>query len=306
MIEAPLLLLAASLLIGVLLQRVKAIPENAHLALNRYVIYVALPALVLINVPRISLELDMIFPVATAWIVFLVAVPVVLFVGRRSGWSRPTMGSLILTAGLGNMAFLGYPVVEALYGAEGLEVAVMVDQPGNFLVTATLGIILAGIFSAEGQRKRDIARSVLEFPPFIVFIGAMILNLTGTQFTGVTLEVLEQFAATLTPVALISIGMQLKFTGITKQIRPLAFGLFYKMIAAPVLIFVLYTVVFGREGLMIQVSVIMAAMPPMITGAIIAASYGLNTRLAALMAGVGVPIAAVTLAIWYLILGGYG
>ena len=306
MIEAPLLLLAASLLIGVLLQRVKAIPENAHLALNRYVIYVALPALVLINVPRISLELDVIFPIATAWIVFLVAVPTVLFVGRRSGWSRPTMGSLILTAGLGNMAFLGYPVVEALYGAEGLEVAVMVDQPGNFLVTATLGIILAGIFSAESQRKRDIVRSVLEFPPFIVFIGAMILNLTGTQFTGVTLEVLEQFAATLTPVALISIGMQLKFTGITKQIRPLTFGLFYKMIAAPVLIFVLYTVVFGREGLMIQVSVMMAAMPPMITGAIIAASYGLNTRLAALMAGVGVPIAAVTLAIWYLILGGYG
>jgi len=302
-IQAPLLLLAASLLIGVLLQRVKTIPQNAHLTLNRYVIYVALPALVLIHVPQISVGVDVIFPVATAWIVFLTAVPVVLFIGRRSGWSRQTTGSLILTAGLGNTAFLGYPVVEALYGGDGLQVAILVDQPGNFVVTSTLGIIVAGIFSSEGQRKRDIARSVLGFPPFIVFLGALILNLTGVETSGVVRDVLEKFAATLTPVALISIGLQLKFTGMADQIRPLVFGLFYKMLAAPALIFVLYFLIFGREGLMIQVSVIMAAMPPMITASIIAASYGLNARLAALMAGVGVPVAAITLTAWYLLLG---
>jgi len=291
------------LLIGVLLQRVKTVPDDAHVTLNRYVIFVALPALVLINVPGITLELDVIFPVATAWIVFLTAVPVMLFIARRSGWSRKTTGSLILTAGLGNTAFLGYPVVEALYGADGVEVAVMVDQPGNFMVTSTLGIIVAGIFSSGEQRKRDIARSVLEFPPFIVFIGALILNLASVEPGGVIRDVLEKFSATLTPIALISIGMQLKFAGITEHIRPLALGLFYKMIAAPALIFVLYVLVFGREGLIIQVSVIQAAMPPMITGAIIASSYGLNGRLATLMAGVGVPVAAITLAAWYLILG---
>ena len=306
MIQAPLLLLAASLLIGVLLQRVKAIPENAYLTLNRYVIYVALPALVLVHVPRISLGLEALFPVMTSWIVFLAAVPVFLLVSRRCGWSRQTTGSLILTGGLGNTAFLGYPVTEALYGAEGLQVAILVDQPGTFMATSTLAIIVAGIFSAAGQRKRDIVRSVLAFPPFLVFVGALVLNLSGTQITGAVFEVLEQFAATLTPVALISIGLQLKFSGALEQIRPLAFGLCYKMIAAPALIFVLYALVFGREGLTMQVSVVMAAMPPMITASIIASSYGLNARLAALMAGVGVPIAAATLTLWYLFLGGSG
>ena len=306
MIQAPLLLLAASLLIGVLLQRVKAIPENAFITLNRYVIYVALPALVLVHVPRISIGVDVLFPVATAWIVFLAAVPVVLLVARHSGWSRQTAGGLILTAGLGNTAFLGYPAVEALYGADGLQVAILVDQPGTFVVTSTLGIVVAGIFSTGGQRKRDIARNVLTFPPFIVFVGALFMNISGVEARGAILEVLEQFAATLTPVALISIGLQLKFTGVTEHLRPLAFGLFYKMIAAPALIFALYALVFGREGLMLQVSVMMAAMPPMITASIIAASYGLNARLAALMAGVGVPVAALTLALWYLFLGGYG
>jgi malate permease and related proteins len=305
-LEAPLLLLAASLLIGLLLQHVKAIPENAYLALNGYCIYIALPSLVLIHVPRISLGVDVLFPVATGWIVFLTAIPVVMLVSRRYGWSRQTTGSLILAAGLGNTAFLGYPVTEVLYGAEGVQVAILVDQPGSFVATSTLGIVVAGIFSAAGQRKRDIFRSVLSFPPFLVFTGALILNLSGTQVTGAALEVLEQFAATLTPVALISIGLQLKFSGFTEQVRPLAFGLIYKMVAAPALILLLYALIFGREGLMLQVSVLQAAMPPMITASIIAGSYGLNARLAALMAGVGVPIAAVTLALWYLLLGGYG
>ncbi len=301
-----MVLLAVSLLIGMVLQRVKAIPANAHIALNGYVIYVALPALALIHVPRIELQMELLFPVATAWIIFLLAVPVVLLAAWRFSWSRQTTGCLILTAGLGNTAFLGYPVIEALYGADGLQVALLVDQPGTFVATSTLGIVVAGIYSKGRQRKREVARNVVSFPPFIVFFVALIMNVSGIQAEGISLVVLEHFAATLTPVALISIGLQLKFTGAAEQMRPLAFGLLYKLVLAPALLFALYVMLFGGEGLLIQVSIIQGAMPPMITGSIIAVTYGLNARLAALMAGVGVPMAAVTIACWYLILGGYG
>lgn len=304
MIQEPIVLLAASLLIGMMLQRVRAIPANAHIVLNRYVIYVALPALALVHVPYIELHRELLFPVATAWILFLAAVPVVLLVVRIQGWSRQTTGCLILTAGLGNTAFLGYPVIEALYGAEGVQVALLVDQPGTFVVTSTLGIVVAGIYSEGRRRKRELARSVLTFPPFLVFIMALVMNLSGIGPEGVALGVLEQFAATLTPIALISIGLQLNFSGAAEQIRPLAFGLLYKMLLAPALIFLLYVWAFGGEGLLVRVSIMQAAMPPMITGSIIATTYGLNARLAALMAGVGVPVAVVTLAFWYLILGG--
>jgi predicted permease len=39
------------------------------------------------------------------------------------------IGCLILTAGLGNTSF-GFPIIEALYGEEGLKTAILVDQPG--------------------------------------------------------------------------------------------------------------------------------------------------------------------------------
>lgn len=301
-----MVLLVVSLLVGLMLQRLKAIPGNTHVALNSYVIYVALPALALIHVPRIELQTELLFPVATAWILFLTAIPVVLMAARRFRWSRQTTGCLILTAGLGNTAFLGYPVIEALYGADGVQVALLVDQPGTFVATSTLGIVVAGIFSEGRKRKREVARNVLTFPPFIVFFLALLMNISGLQARGIPLEVLEVFAATLTPIALISIGLQLKISGAGVELRPLALGLLYKLMLAPALIFGLYVVIFGQSGLMIQVSIMQAAMPPMITGSIIAATYGLNSRLAALMAGVGVPMAIVTLAFWYFFLGGYG
>jgi predicted permease len=45
---------------------------------------------------------------------------------------------LILTAGLGNTSFLGFPIIEALYGQEGMKTAILVDQPGTFVVLSTL------------------------------------------------------------------------------------------------------------------------------------------------------------------------
>ena len=306
MMQAPMVLLVVSLLIGLVLQWVKAIPGNAHVALNSYVIYVALPALGLIHVPGIELQTELLFPIATGWILFLTAIPVVLMAARSFRWSRQTTGCLILTAGLGNTAFLGYPVIEALYGADGVQVAILVDQPGTFIVTSSLGIVIAGIFSEGRKRKREVARNVVTFPPFVIFIIALAMNVSGIQATGIPLQVLEVFAATLTPVALISIGLQLKISGAGDQMRPLAFGLLYKLMLAPALIFTLYVMIFGQEGLLIQVSIVQAAMPPMITGYIIAAAYGLNSHLAALMAGVGVPVAAVTITFWYTLLGGYG
>jgi predicted permease len=47
-------------------------------------------------------------------------------------------GCLILTAGLGNTSFLGFPIIEALYGQEGMKTAILVDQPGTFVVLSTL------------------------------------------------------------------------------------------------------------------------------------------------------------------------
>jgi predicted permease len=58
-----------------------------------------------------------------------------------------------------------------------------------------------------------------------------------------------------------------------------------------------------RDSLEFKVTVLESGMAPMITGSIIAMQFGLQPRLATLLSGLGMPISAITLALWYFLLG---
>jgi predicted permease len=45
--------------------------------------------------------------------------------------------------------FFWVSIIEALYGEEGLKTAILVDQPGSFVVLSTLGILVATIYSSR-------------------------------------------------------------------------------------------------------------------------------------------------------------
>lgn len=294
-----LLLLIFCLILGAFLKRVKDFPENTPMVLNQFLIYISLPALALIYIPQITLSRDLLFPVATSWLVLGFALLLIPMIGRYFGWSRETIGCLLLTAGLGNTSFVGFPVIEALYGADGLKIALMVDQPGSFVAVSTAGIIIACTYSSSALRKRDIFRKVLLFPPFITFVLALGMNLAGIEARGAALYVLERLGATLAPIALTSVGMQLTFSLKREDLKPLISGLSYKLLLAPALLSALFIYVFGGSGLIVQVSIMEAAMAPMITGSILAIMYGLNPKLATQMVGIGVPLSFLTLYGWY-------
>src|SRR3546814_4214907 len=75
--------------------------------------------------------------------------------GRRLQWSRSRIGALTLVAGLGNTSFVGYPLIEALRGQEGLAYAVIADQGGCFIALAVGGVIVASIYSGQKPHPRS-------------------------------------------------------------------------------------------------------------------------------------------------------
>ena len=300
--SSQIALLLISLLIGFGMQFLRVFPENTYMVLSHYLIYVALPAVVLIHIPVVTVQTDLMYAMGTSWIVFLTALVVFKTLGRWMQWSRYTTGCLILTAGLGNTAFLGFPLIEALYGAEGLRIAMVVDQTGTFVIVNTLGIVTASMYASGTTGKRHIAGRIIRFPPFIVFVLALAMNLTNTQVPEGMLPVLEQFGATLAPIALITVGLQMQFSQIGNLRTPLFFGLLYTLLVIPALMLLLYVRLPGIESTVVAVSVTQAAMPPMVTSSIIASTYGLNPRLASLMLGLGTLVAIATLAGWYLVL----
>ena len=297
-----ILLIIICILIGVLLRKIKDFPENAARTLNAYLIYVVLPAISLLHISRVELSLAILLPILVAWIIFPLTWLLFGTIGKKFNWKRNTIGCLIICGGLSNTGFVGYPIVEAIYGAEGLKIAVLVDQPGSFIVVSSLAIIVASIYGSEKMRKRDISKKVLLFPPFLFFLVAAMLNLLQIEISGSFESILESFAATLTPIALIAVGIQLQIN--LKDIKDhyLWYGLGYKLLLAPLVIFLLYGLLLdksGNQGLIYKVSVLEAGMAPMITSSIIASNYDLRPKMASLLVGLGIPLSFLTLAIWY-------
>ncbi len=290
------------MLAGVGLQKVKAFPPNAYVALNQFVIHISLPALALYYIPKIAVGIKLLYPLGIAWIGFLLAFIFFVVLAKIFGWSRKLTGCLILTAGLGNTSFVGFPVIEALYGKEGLETAIIVDQPGSFVVMATLGIIVAASYSRSATGTAAMVKKILLFPPFIAFFIGMTMNLLKYDFINDVQSVLSRLGSTVTPVALIAVGMQLKIDRKSKHWGFLGLGLFFKLMITPAFFYILYKLILKGEGIETDVSVMEAAMAPMITATILASSHGLKPRLSGMMIGVGIPLSFITLAFWYWIL----
>ena len=115
--------------------------------------------------------------------------------------------------------------------------------------------------------------------------------------------VLKRLADTLTPLALVSVGLQLKFSRVGLKLRHFFLGLTYKLILAPLFIFMLYMLMMHEQGLHGKVSVIQAGMPPMVTAAILSQEYKLNPELSNLMTGFGIPMSFISLGFWWWFLG---
>jgi predicted permease len=102
-------------------------------------------------------------------------------------------------------------------------------------------------------------------------------------------------------MALISVGLQLQWNEIRPELKYLFTGLTFKLLLAPLIIFVTYFSL-GVDHKILQVAVMESAMAPMITSSILAASHNLRPRLAGMMVGVGVPFSFLTLGLWYTLL----
>jgi predicted permease len=299
---SALLLLFICLVLGVLVARFAKPPSGIVHSINWWVINVALPALVLELVPRIKVDAQLWFPVAAMWVVFLGGWLLFALVGKWRGWSRERIGALTLVCGLGNTSFMGYPMMEALHGKQGLALAVVADQLGCFPLLASAGVAVASLYAGKTPQPRLIARRILTFPAFLSLVLGAVVGLLG-GWPAMMDGVFTPVGATLTPLALFSVGLQFKFHLSARQISALSLGLGWKLVLAPLAAWALGSVA-GVGGLTLTVGVLQAAMAPMISAAILADEYKLEPQLANTILGAGIVLSLLTVPLGNYLLGG--
>ena len=113
--------------LGIILKRSGRLPDNAHTALNGFIINISLPALILLYVHRLRIDVSLVYPVVAPWMLFGIGLLLFVCAARLARWNTSTTGGLILSGSLANTSFVGLPMIETFYGVSFLGVGILID-----------------------------------------------------------------------------------------------------------------------------------------------------------------------------------
>jgi predicted permease len=214
------------LLLGMGLSRLEIFPKNASQVLNLFIIYISLPALILLQVPRLTFSKELLVPVLLPWVMLVISAMLVLAASRMFKWHRSTVGALMLVVPLGNTSFFGIPMVEAFWGIDSVSYAVLYDQFGSFLALTTYGSIILAIYGgSEKPTPAAILKRICLFPPFIALVLGLLTM--SVPYPTVLEAVLHGIAASLVPVVMVAIGLQIKLKLEPGSWAPFSVGLYW-------------------------------------------------------------------------------
>ncbi|MDD2699167.1 MAG: AEC family transporter [Arcobacteraceae bacterium] len=262
-------------------------PSNFSQSLNLFVIYVSLPATILVQFPKITFNSSLLIPALIPYLVLILSIVFVRVFFKNE--SPNTKAALYLLMALGNTSFFGFPILQALVGNDAIQYGIVYDQFGSFVILTIYAAIIVAIFSGESLHFKQIGRKIITFPPFIFIFLALVFG----EMPQIALPYIELISKTLVPLAIISVGfsMQLK---LDEQK-----GVFFKFMALkllliPMIVFGIFKL-FDIGGVVGITTLLESAMPPMITAGAIAINAGFAPKLTASLVGYGIIFAFFTL-----------
>lgn len=280
------IMVAAFIALGIGLQRLRVVPQKAPYFVNMIAIYVCVPAIILLNAPKIVLNRDSLAAALIPWVLLALSAGLVLAGAKLWGWSRSVTGALLLVVPLGNTSFLGVPVVRSFFGAAGLPHLIIYDQLGTTLIFGTYGSLILALYGEdETLSVPAVIRRMVLFPPTLALAAGLLLQ--GWTYPHWFTAILTGVAAPLVPMVMTAIGVQMRLSLPKHLAAPVGLGLLIKMLAAPLLVLAVCRLV-HMEGLSVGVSVMEAGMPPMMTAGALAVVAGLEAELAIALVGIGI------------------
>jgi predicted permease len=261
---------------GKLLKHLGVFQKEQEKVFINYVMYFALPVLAFKAGHQIKLGLEVIKISSLAWASIVLCMSVAYIIARLYKLSNKDLRTFLLVSSFGNTAFLGYPYAFSYFGQEGLQIAIIYDNLGSFLMVSFLGVMVA-------SGKPDL-KEVLLFPPFLGLVFGFVSK--GIPLHPSLEEALDFVADSTLPVILFALGLSINLSGIWDHLK---FSLLAILIKVSVSVLAVYLL--GRfmelSPAAFKVSLLESAMPPMMFSAVLALRYNLNPNLAFASVGLG-------------------
>lgn len=174
----------------------------------------------------------------------------------------------------GNIAFMGYPILRALYGSDAVFYASLLSVSFN-LLAFTVGIRLMG-----GREERFDWRRMLS-PALVASMAAVVLIFLPVRWPEPVMQAANYMGDMITPLSMIIIGASLgdqRLRDVFGSWRAYAFSP-VKLLLAPVLVWAVMRFVLD-DPMLLGLVTVEAAMPSATVGVMLSIQYGANERLA--------------------------
>lgn len=271
-----MLVLFSMMSVGFALRRQGVLDQKGNGLLTRLILDVALPAAIITGVAGAPGEREnahLFYVIGLAFLLFflfcLVAIPATWLMRPK----REDFGALASVALFPNIAFMGFPLMMALYGPESMFYGVLVNLVFNVFALSIGVKLLAG-----SQAKMSLKLIFnIAMNASLVGIALFVLNITLPPVINIPMTHLGNMLTPLGMLLLGSIlgGMDLKSVFSGWRIYAASF---VKLLVVPVVVY-LVLIQITDNVLMIGSMVIMSAVPTAPRTAMLAVRFGGNTEL---------------------------
>jgi len=196
-----------------------------------------------------------------------------------------------------NCGFMGFPVMESIYGKIGVFYSSIYIIPFNIFVW-TIGQM---IFT--GAKDKKVIKKALINPGIIsVFIGLLVF-FTPWKMPQIATSVLNMMGSLTTPLSMIIIGSMLAATNIRDIFSEISvyYGSAVRLFLMPFIFLILLRSI-GISGIVLGVCVISTAMPAAANTVIFSEKFGGNSLLASKVVFLSTAISIITIPVCLLII----
>ena len=301
-----MLVLFIMMLVGVYCRKCGIFNDEANKRISSLVVNVANPALILsssINQEAVIEGMEFVKTFILAWGMFAVVMIVAHFIPKIIRADVSEYGTYKTMTIFSNIGFMGFPVIDALYGSEALLYATMFLIPFNVLIY-TYGISVMKMRTSGDARSTGFQLRKILNVGVISCAVALVIYLTKLPMPVVVENAVDSISGLTAPLSMMVIGDSLTKINLKKLFcngRMLVFS-GIKLLLIPI-VGVSLIKLMGLNPLLTGVCMIMLATPVGSMNAMLAQEYGGDYELASQGVTITTLLAVVTMPLVSMIMG---
>ena len=272
--------LFAIVVVGYVIGKLGYLGGDFDRQLSRLVINITCPALILSSAMTGNLpDRRFILPLLLVSVVTYAVLTAIAFVLPRYLTSRKsdegTVGFALL---FGNVGFMGYPVVDSIFGHEAVFYAAVLNVVNTFAVFTVGTILITGRNDVEGSRFQ---KKVLYSTPMIAaYLTILIVALGIDGIPGCVSQPLTMIGSITVPAALLIIGSSMSQLSLRTMLgnRTVYATSLFRLVLLPVAVYFLCRII-GFSDFVVNINTIVIAMPVATYGTILCLKYGKDTTM---------------------------